>query len=141
MNKEPNIAINGGILYFSGCGGIIKKLNLTISPPSDSGGYSHSSRCKWIIVAPVGYMVQLTFVSFELENSQTCLYDSVTVYDNIMNDETSNTRSIGKYCGREKPPVMMSSARAITIVFQSDDSVNGQGFLATYDFINGRNRK
>lgn len=128
-------------ILFPGCGGIIKKLNLTISPPSDNGGYIHESSCKWIIVAPVGYMIQLKFVSFQLESSQTCLYDYVAIYDNIITDVTSNTRSIGKYCGNDKPPVMMSTSRAITIVFKSDDSVNGQGFLATYDFINGRNCK
>lgn len=125
----------------SGCGGIIKKPNITISPPSNGDGYLHRSTCKWIIVAPVGYMVQLSFVNFELENTHSCQYDSVTIYDNIVAEETSDTRSIGKYCGNIAPPIMMSTSRAMTIVFKSDESVNGQGFMATYDFIDGRNCK
>lgn len=94
-----------------------------------------------IIVAPIGYIVQLTFASFELEAGQTCLYDYVAIYDNIIANETDDIKAIGKYCGTEKPPTMMSTSRAITIIFKSDDSVNGQGFLATYNFIDARNRK
>lgn len=94
-----------------------------------------------VIVAPIGYIVQLTFVSFDLETSQTCLYDYVAIYDNIIVNETNDIKAIGRYCGTEKPPIMMSTSRAITIIFKSDDTVNGQGFLATYDFIDGRNRK
>lgn len=114
---------------------------MTISPPSSDSGYSHSSGCKWIIVAPVGFIVQLSFVSFDLENAHTCQYDYVAIYDNIMTEESSGTRAIGKYCGTEKPPVMMSTSRAMTIFFKSDESINGQGFMATYDFIDGRNSK
>lgn len=125
----------------AGCGGIIKKLNSTISPPSNGDTYQHGSKCKWVIVAPVGNMVQLTFVSFELEQSQSCLYDYVAVYDNIIANETTDAKSIGKFCGIEKPPIIMSSSRAITIIFKSDESVTDRGFLATYDFIDGRNCK
>lgn len=123
----------------SGCGGIIKKPNITISPPSTGRGYELNSKCKWIIVAPLGFVVQLSFANFELENAQSCGYDYVAIYDNIITEETSDTRSIGKYCGHEKPPTMMSTSRAMTIVFKSDESINGQGFVATYDFIDGRN--
>lgn len=83
----------------------------------------------------------MTFASFELETAQTCAYDYVAIYDNIIANETNDIRAIGKYCGTEKPPIMMSTSRAMTIIFKSDESVNGQGFLATYDFIDARNRK
>lgn len=125
----------------SGCGGIIKKPNITISPPRNSDGYSHSSNCKWIIVAPLGFIVQLSFVSFEMENAQQCQYDYVAIYDNIVAEASRSTRAIGKYCGNEKPPIMMSTSRALTIVFKSDESINGQGFEAKYDFIDGSRSK
>lgn len=111
---------------------------MTIAPPSSDSGYAHSAKCKWIIIAPPGSLVQLSFTSFDLEMTARCPYDHISIYDNIVTNET-NVKPIGRFCGTEKPPVMMSSSRALTIVFESDESVNGQGFSATYDFINGRN--
>lgn len=137
---ENLLALNS-IFFKIDCGGIIKRLNRTISPPSGDTGYSHGSDCKWIIIAPIGSIVQLTFNSFDLESNLNCPYDYVQIYDNIiMNESRSSIKPIGKYCGTEKPPVLMSSSNALTIIFKSDDSVNGQGFSASYDFINGRNR-
>lgn len=111
---------------------------MTISPPAGDSGYTHGTSCRWIVVAPPGSLVQLTFNSFDLEMAANCPYDYISIYDNIVSNET-DVKPIGTYCGTEKPPVIMSASRALTIVFKSDESVNGQGFMATYDFINGRN--
>lgn len=70
--------------------------------------------------------------------TENCPYDYIEVYDNVVSNNTDAT-PIGRYCGTEKPPIIMSSSRALTIVFKSDESVNGQGFMATYDFIDARN--
>lgn len=115
---------------------------MTISPPSNGNGYEHRSTCKWIIVAPVGYIIQLQFTSFDLEAYAECRYDYLAIYDNIIvNESSADLHPIGKYCGNEKPPAILSTSRALTLVFKSDESVNGQGFAATYDFIDGRNCK
>lgn len=107
-----------------------------------TSGYAHGSDCKWIIVAPPGFLIELKFSSFELELFPDCQYDYLAIYDNIITNETATTiQPIGKYCGRGKPPIILSSTRALTLVFKSDESVNGEGFMATYDFIDGRNCK
>lgn len=113
---------------------------MTISPPWNSNGYASRSNCKWIIVAPVGYIIELRFTTFDLEPNAGCRYDYLAIYDNIVSSE-ANKEPIGKYCGTDKPPTILSTSRALSIFFKSDESVNGQGFLATYDFIDGRNRK
>lgn len=124
---------------FLGCGGIIKKPNVSISPPaSEHGGYAHSTKCKWIIVAPPGNLIELTISSFELEDFFGCNFDYLAIYDNIITNETGVV-PIGKYCGTDTPPTMMSTSRALTLLFNSDDSANGQGFLATYKFIDAHN--
>lgn len=92
-------------------------------------------------MAPPGNIIELKFSSFDLEQSySSCIYDYVAVYDNVLSSE-ENQNPIAKNCGTEKPPTILSSTRALTIFFKTDDSVNGQGFLATYDFIDGRNCK
>lgn len=127
-----------------GCGGIIKRPGLTISPPSESGssgaGYQHNAQCSWIIIAPKDHIVQLTFLSFHLEPGS---YDSLSVYPGYVTaaTETADTARIGKYSGSSLPPVLQSSGNMLSLVFRSDDSINGHGFSATYNFLDGRNCK
>lgn len=105
----------------------------------DDGHYRNDSNCKWIIVAPSGSIVELTFDSFDLAN-MNCHYDYIEIYDNIIISNATTTSPIGRYCGNAKPPITMSTSNALTIVFKSDPRFNGQGFLAKYDFIDARNR-
>lgn len=128
-----------------GCGGIITRPGLTITPPTDSttSGYQHSARCSWIIIAPKDHIVQLTFVAFNLESSTDCTYDSVSVYAGYVTAATESTSQakMGKYCGPSLPPVLQSSGNMLSLVFRTDDSINGQGFSATYNFVDAHNSK
>ena len=44
--------------------------------------YPHGMDCRWVIVGPPGHIIKLTWMSFNLEESHTCLYDYLAVYDN-----------------------------------------------------------
>lgn len=123
----------------AGCGGVLTKANQTISPPTDDDSYSHNANCTWIIVAPPGFLIELKFSSFDLEAYAGCPYDYVKIFDDIVTDESKEP--IGKYCGHSKPPLILSTTRALSIVFKTDESVGGDGFMATYEFIDGRNCK
>lgn len=79
--------------------------------------------------------------SFELEQTYECFADYLAIYDGIVVNETGSVHPIGKYCGTVKPPVMMSSSSAMSLFFRSDESVNAEGFVVTYAFIDGRNCK
>lgn len=129
--------LRSAVIYFVGCGGILKEKVGTISSPLHTGGYPSETNCKWIIAAPVGYVIQLTWMSFQVESSIGCVYDRVTVYDNNTISGTSDL--IGKYCGSRVPLTLLSSNNIITIKFESDRTINLDGFLATYSFINERN--
>lgn len=113
---------------------------MTITPPMAGSSYQNGANCRWYIVAPPGFLVQLSFSSFELESYPECRYDFIQIFDNIVINDT-DVRYIGRYCGIEKPPIILSTSRALTVVFKSDDSVTLGGFEAKYDFIDGRNRK
>lgn len=45
------------------------------------GGYRHESGCKWVINAPAGHVVQISFTSFDLETFTDCSFDSLSVYE------------------------------------------------------------
>lgn len=115
----------------------MKKDNQTISPPSTPSGYASDANCRWTIVAPLHHIIELTFSSFDVERHGGCAYDYLAIYENVVHNE-SDSHAIGRYCGHTVPAAITSTTRALTLFFKSDDSINGQGFVATYRFLDGR---
>ncbi|KAJ8923869.1 hypothetical protein NQ315_010451 [Exocentrus adspersus] len=110
------------------CGGILReKLGNIASPTHPDGYYPPFTE---MYVAPPKFVIQLTWLTFSLEQSSECLYDSVQVFDN--NTDLGMGGLIGKYCGFTKPPIVLSSSNIMTIVFVTDITKNMDGFLATY---------
>lgn len=108
---------------------MIKEQNLTITPPSGSGeGTQHNTDCWWIIVAPPKYSINLYWSGFDIEESNDCIFDSVTVIDGL----TSNHSR--KYCGTTIPVVMTSVNNVVRVNFHSDSTVSSDGFALTYSF-------
>lgn len=92
-------------------------------------------RCTWIIFAPKGYIIQLNWLAFELENTRSySCYDYVQIFDDITTNE-----EIGKYCGSTRPPDVTSSTNVLTIKFTTDFSQNYGGFELSYKFVNASN--
>ncbi|XP_018412715.1 PREDICTED: G-protein coupled receptor 126 [Nanorana parkeri] len=86
--------------------------------------YANSQDCKWRIIAPVGFIIQLTFVDFDVEEAQNCMYDSLS----LNNGETTS-----KFCGiTAKGLKFNSTANEMVITFVSDFSIQKKGFSATY---------
>uniref|UniRef100_A0A182M8Q1 Cubilin n=1 Tax=Anopheles culicifacies TaxID=139723 RepID=A0A182M8Q1_9DIPT len=115
------------------CGGVLMREDTIIRSPmiSETGKYQHDARCEWIIVAPPGHAVQLTWNSFELEVSARCGYDYVQVFDN---SSLANSL-VGRYCGTEKPPAITSTGNIVTIQFVTDSSSSKDGFSLAFNFI------
>lgn len=137
----------------TGCGGVIKTLNQTISPPQreavplpsmrgfeelpahirermeqrwgSAGRTEHNQDCTWIIVAPPKNSVTLNWNSFDIEDSENCDFDSVNI--------TEGTES-RKYCGTNIPSVMTTVGNVVKIRFVSDSSFSSVGFQLTYSF-------
>lgn len=70
-----------------------------------------------------------------------CWADYLKIYDGIVVSENDDVKPIGKYCGTNKPPTMLSTSQAFTLVFRSDESINLEGFVANYQFIDAEHCK
>ncbi|CAD1477837.1 unnamed protein product, partial [Heterotrigona itama] len=142
----------------SRCGGLYTEASGTIQTPTDEGKYLNDETCIWTIQAPIGYIVQLSWLLFDLERNIRCRHDYVKVYENFM---SYNREEIGTYvqiflfirrlnlfgitddrvvefhrfCGFKKPPVVMTQGNELTLVFHSDSTITREGFTATYLFI------
>ncbi|KAM4618540.1 ovochymase-2 [Polymixia lowei] len=98
--------------------------------PNYPESYSNDSVCRWVIYAPPGHVVKLDFVDFDLEDSDGCLYDSLSVLGDI-----EGTEEIAVLCGSSLPPPVLSHASVMMLLFTSDSSVTRRGFHATPAFI------
>lgn len=105
----------------------------TFSTPKYPEVYPPGTVCKWIIFAPPGNVIQISWLNFQIEKSYECSYDAVEIFDN--NTESGQASSIGKFCGQVTPPAMLSTSNLVTIIFHSDVTYNMGGFLATYNVL------
>lgn len=125
---------------FAGCGGIIRnKFGHITSPVLTEGSYPPELYCKWIIMAPTGNLITLSWPVFNIEQSYDCSYDYVKIFDN--NTDFGHGAEIGKYCGSMTIPTATSTSNVVTILFYSDNSVNEGSFLASYSFRDERDGK
>lgn len=112
-------------------GVVLTGMSGNISSPMFPDVYPPRQTCRWIISAPQGHRVQLSFHTFQLE---TCLLPFICTCDYIRirdgNDEKSP--SLGKFCGGNKPPFIQSSGRFLWVEFVTDRTRNEKGFHATY---------
>lgn len=121
-----------------GCGGILKKDEGVIKSPIENERYQPNTDCTWVIVAPPGHVIMLTWASFDLEFSNGCKYDYVELFDN----STNHGGLMGTYCGGNIPPSAFTNGNKMTIHFLSDsDSNDNIGFTANYKFVDATKRK
>lgn len=64
--------------------------------------YDHRTDCDWVIEAPLGKNVHLSFLSFQLEYETECGYDFVEVFSGL----DASSPPYGRFCGNS---VSMSS--------------------------------
>ncbi|XP_064190205.1 cubilin [Anguilla rostrata] len=114
--------------YEVGCGGTLSGSG-QIRSPFHPNSYPHDKTCEWVINQPPGYVVTLSFLTFDIETSSSCRYDYVEVRDG----STANSPLIGRYCGNQEPDLVQSTQRSMFIRFRTDASVSNHGFTAQYE--------
>uniref|UniRef100_A0A671XF34 Cubilin n=1 Tax=Sparus aurata TaxID=8175 RepID=A0A671XF34_SPAAU len=113
---------------FSECGGWQTGEGGALSSPNYPNIYPGPSRCAWLLEAPVGHTITLTFSYFNLEPHSKCEWDSVTIF----NGGSPGSPIIGQYCGTTSPGVIQSGSNKLAVVFLADHSVSKGGFMASW---------
>uniref|UniRef100_A0A8C5GVT5 Metalloendopeptidase n=1 Tax=Gouania willdenowi TaxID=441366 RepID=A0A8C5GVT5_GOUWI len=121
------------------CGGLLSKLNGTISTPGWPKEYPPNKNCVWQLIAPNQYRISIQFEAFELEGNEVslcnlCKNDLVCKYDyvEVRSGLSSDSKLHGKYCGTEVPDVVTSQYNNMRIEFKSDNTVSKKGFKALF---------
>uniref|UniRef100_A0A158R3Q9 Cubilin n=1 Tax=Syphacia muris TaxID=451379 RepID=A0A158R3Q9_9BILA len=124
-------------LLFLGCGGIFEGSNGTVTSPGYPERYLQHMHCIYLIKASPDKRIRLHFDIFNLEqslNDGRCVHDSVSIYDSYVNEnETSHFH--GNFCGSMLPPITISTANTMALVFVSDRSIDGLGFSAKWEAV------
>ncbi|NXF95695.1 TLL1 protein, partial [Eubucco bourcierii] len=110
------------------CGGLLTKLNGTITTPGWPKEYPPNKNCVWQVVAPTQYRISMKFEFFELEGNEVCKYDYVEIRSGL----SSDSKLHGKFCGTEVPEVITSQYNNMRIEFRSDNTVSKKGFKAQF---------
>uniref|UniRef100_A0A8C8RDG1 Discoidin, CUB and LCCL domain-containing protein 2 n=1 Tax=Pelusios castaneus TaxID=367368 RepID=A0A8C8RDG1_9SAUR len=92
--------------------------------------YPNSTVCEWEIRVKSGQRVQLKFGDFDIEDSDSCHFNYLRVYNGIGPTRTE----IGKYCGLgfQMDNLIESKSNEVTVQFMSGTHISGRGFLASY---------
>nr|XP_046147572.1 adhesion G-protein coupled receptor G6 isoform X15 [Oncorhynchus gorbuscha] len=108
----------------SNCVVVLTDSQGTFTSPCYPQVYPKSQACKWTLQAPAGFIVQITFFDFDLEEALGCIYDRVIV--NTGNQDV-------KLCGLTANGLTLNSTRNVMeMSFNSDFSVQKKGFNVSY---------
>ncbi|KAH8239867.1 hypothetical protein KR032_008825 [Drosophila birchii] len=117
-----------------GCGGNHTE-PFSLRPPQDNeerGKYAHNLKCQWRITAPPQHAIVLEFKYLDMEKSQTCHFDSLTIY---RGSTATQEQMLQQLCGKlTVPPTIMVDSNEALIVLSTDSSNNHKGFLASVRF-------
>ncbi|XP_060741781.1 ovochymase-2 [Tachysurus vachellii] len=102
----------------------------TVQSPNYPRSYGDDTHCRWVIYVREGYVVKLDFTDFDLEESEGCRYDSLSVFGDFEARE-----QIVVLCGQSIPPPVLSFGRVMVVHFLTDNSVSARGFSANLSVI------
>ena len=75
-------------------------------------------------------IIRLEFVYFDVQFSATCSYDRIIVYDGA-----NSSTPLGTFCGRMVPGDIISGSSYLSVSFESDMTMRGNGFEINYEAI------
>lgn len=106
------------------CRVVLSNPSGTFTSPCYPNDYPNSQACMWTLRAPTGYIIQITFTDFDIEEAPNCIYDSLSL---------DNGESQTKFCGATAKGLSFnSSANEMHVSFSSDFSIQKKGFNASY---------
>lgn len=92
--------------------------------------YANNMDCAWQLQAAAGERVSLSFSTLQLQRTDGCANDYITVYDGA---DASAPVLLPRTCWKgENDIILFSSARLMYVVFHSDASVVDDGFRGNF---------
>ncbi|XP_070559541.1 fibrillin-2-like [Ptychodera flava] len=148
-DKPPTITSSGHLLYVkfvsdqseertgfaasyeSGCSRTLRGRSGAFNSPNYPGNYLSNQNCTYQIIAPENHIIHLNFAIFSMEGKDThdqCNYDFVEIHER----QGRAWEFMDRFCGPARPQSVTSHSNELKVRFQSDTSINNQGFVAEF---------
>lgn len=101
-----------------------------ISSPGWPTGYAANLHCNWVFTSPPGTHLRLRITSMDLEETNDCIADSVSVYSGYALTSTNNANLLRRLCLSNSTWVQIKGTNIMTVKFESDSFINKTGFNA-----------
>jgi len=99
----------------------------TFEDGSGRENYAFNSDCKWLITAPQGKVVKITFTEFDTEAKTDLLY--------FFNGAGTHEKIMAIFSGPNIPPELTTWRNQVLVWFVTDGKNQKKGFKAKYEFI------
>ncbi|CAI9720654.1 Hypothetical predicted protein [Octopus vulgaris] len=111
-----------------GCGGRLFNKSGSISSVNfeNINLYEKNLNCEWIITAGSNEYIELSFDSFDVQQTENCEADYLKVFNHV---ESKNL------CGSTIPSNITSSTNTIHLTFKTDDETERSGFKLRYRIV------
>uniref|UniRef100_A0A8D0GFF0 Cubilin n=1 Tax=Sphenodon punctatus TaxID=8508 RepID=A0A8D0GFF0_SPHPU len=117
----------------SACGGTFHMENGAFNSPGYTESYPLNTECAWNLLSSPGNRLQLSFMTFQIEESDRCTKDYLEIREGNATGEL-----VGRYCGNALPLNYTSViGHILWVKFVSDDSGRGVGFRALFTHMFG----
>ncbi|TSL82589.1 Mannan-binding lectin serine protease 2 [Bagarius yarrelli] len=84
-----------------------------VTSPGSPGPYFESSRCSFYLTVDTRYQIELKFTGvFDIESRNGRCIDFVKI--------KTDHKTIGPFCGKDKPEVILTASRHAEVIFHSD---------------------
>ena len=99
----------------------------TLEDGSGLSYYWNNTHCSWLIKPRGASQIKLNFTNFNTEAN----YDVLSIYDG----ETDQAPLIGNFSGNQLPNEILSTGNALFLTFNTNDTIQGQGWELYYTSI------
>ena len=105
-------------------------LNTVITSPFYPSNYPDQTTCNYRFIhsRPQNYRLYVHFYMIDIEDSESCAADSLSIYDG----NSTNAPLIDTICGRKSGIRYMTTGNSLFIQFKSNDNVTKRGFSAYF---------
>ncbi|XP_043205584.1 cubilin-like [Amphibalanus amphitrite] len=109
------------------CGGVLGSPG-AITFPHTGAIYTHNTDCGWLLRAPHGKVINVTFTRFHLENAPSCSFDWLQLHDGA--NSLAPVIGGGRFCGTRAPGggSIVTTHNLLYMWFHSDHSEAHSGF-------------
>jgi len=136
--NEITYAFNCNLFYLPAVSECNKEIALmgdrnttySFSSPGWPTGYAANLHCNWVFTSPPGTHLVLKIMTMDLEETNDCVADSVSVYSGYALTSTTDAHLESKLCLANSSMSLITGTNVMTVKFDTDMFENKTGFNA-----------